>query len=83
MPFILYPAGDRRRNNRALIATIVLLSWTQLLIVGYFIVDEDAARPSPFGQEHDDMLARHLFMVHDSLARGELRPPLRSLSENP
>ena len=46
----------------------------------YVVRDEDAARLSPFGHEHINMLGRYSFAVPEAVARGELRP-LRSLSE--
>lgn len=55
---------------------------TQLRKEGYPVLDEDAIRLSPFGHEHINMLGRYSFAVHDSVARGELRP-LRTPSENP
>lgn len=47
---------------------------TQLRSEGYQVQDEDAARLSPFGHEHINMLGRYSFSVPDSVARGELRP---------
>ena len=55
---------------------------TQLRKEGHPVLDEDVARLSPFGHEHINMLGHYSFAVHDSVARGELRP-LRSPSENP
>ena len=55
---------------------------TQLRKEGHIILDDDIARLSPFGQEHINMLGRYSFVIHDSVARGELRP-LRSLAKNP
>ena len=54
----------------------------QLRKEGYPVLDEDVARLSPFVHEHINMLGRYSFAVHDSVARGELRP-LRSPTENP
>jgi len=53
---------------------------TQLRKEGYPVLDEDVARLSPFGHEYINMLGRYSFAVHDSVARGELRP-LRNPSE--
>lgn len=55
---------------------------TQLRKEGHSVLDEDVARLSPFGHEHINMLGHYSFAVHDSVARGELRP-LRSPSGNP
>ena len=55
---------------------------TQLRKESYPVLDEDVARLSLFGHEHINMLGRYSFAVHDSVARGELRP-LRGPSENP
>lgn len=40
----------------------------------YPVRAEDAARLSPFGHEHINLLGRYSFAVPDSVARGELRP---------
>lgn len=53
----------------------------QLRGEGYPVRDEDAARLSPFGHEHINMLERYSFAVPEAVARGELRP-LRSESES-
>jgi len=49
---------------------------------GYPVLEEDVARLSPFVHGHINMLGRYSFAVHDSVARGELRP-LRSPTANP
>jgi len=54
----------------------------QLRKEGDPILDEDVARPSPFGHEHINMLGRYSFAVNDFVARGELRP-LRSPTAKP
>jgi len=54
----------------------------QLRKEGYPVLDEDVARLSPFVHGHINMLGRYSFAVHDSVARGELRP-LRNPNENP
>lgn len=41
---------------------------------GYSVRDEDAARLSPLGFEHINMLGRYAFILPDAVARGELRP---------
>lgn len=46
----------------------------QLRSEGYPVRDEDAARLSPFGHEHVNMLGRYSFAVPEAVARGELRP---------
>ncbi len=55
---------------------------TQLRLEGYPVRDEDVARLSPYSHQHINMLGRYSFDVHDSVARGELRP-LRLPFENP
>ncbi len=52
----------------------------QLRAEGYDVRPEDAARLSPFGHEHINMLGRYSFAVPDTVARGELRP-LRTATE--
>jgi TnpA family transposase len=47
---------------------------TQLRSEGFPVNDEDAARLSPFGHEHINMLGQYSFVVHEAVARGELRP---------
>jgi hypothetical protein len=41
---------------------------------GYPIQPEDAARLSPLGFEHINLLGRYAFSVPDSVVRGQLRP---------
>lgn len=53
----------------------------QLRAEGYPVQAEDAARLSPFGHEHINLLGRYSFAVPDSVARGELRP-LRGTHED-
>lgn len=55
---------------------------TQLREEKYPVLDEDVTRLSPFGHEHINLLGRYSFVVHDSIARGELRP-LRNAVKNP
>jgi hypothetical protein len=45
----------------------------QLRSEGYPVLPDDAARLSPFGYEHINMLGRYSFVVPDAVARGELR----------
>ena len=47
---------------------------TQLRSEGYPVWSEDAARLSPLGHEHINMLGRYSFAVPEAVARGELRP---------
>lgn len=47
---------------------------TQLRSEGYPVRSEDAARLSPLGHEHINMLGRYSFAVPEAVARGELRP---------
>jgi hypothetical protein len=46
----------------------------QLRVEGHDVRDEDAARLSPLGFEHINMLGRYAFILPDVVARGELRP---------
>lgn len=45
----------------------------QLRSEGHPVLPDDAARLSPFGHEHINMLGRYSFVVPDAVARGELR----------
>ena len=47
---------------------------SQLRAEGFNVRDEDAARLSPLGFEHINMLGRYAFILPDQIARGELRP---------
>ena len=46
----------------------------QLRSEGYPVRDEDAARLSPFGHEHINMLGRYSFAIPEAVARGAMRP---------
>jgi hypothetical protein len=46
----------------------------QLRAGGFDVRGEDAARLSPPGFDHINMLGRYAFILPDSIARGELRP---------
>ena len=41
---------------------------------GYPVREEDAARLSPLGCEHINLLGRYAFSVPEQVRRGELRP---------
>ena len=51
----------------------------QLRAEGFDVRAEDAARLSPLGFDHINMLGRYAFILPDQIARGELRP-LRNLA---
>ncbi len=46
----------------------------QLRAEGFDVRAEDAARLSPLGFDHINMLGRYAFILPDQIARGELRP---------
>lgn len=46
----------------------------RLRVEGQDVRDEDAARLSPRGHEHINMLGRYAFTLPETVARGELRP---------
>lgn len=46
----------------------------QLRAEGYPVLDDDAARLSPLGYDHINLLGRYSFAVPDGVMRGELRP---------
>ncbi len=46
----------------------------QLRAEGFDVRPEDAARLSPLGFKHINMLGRYAFTLPDMVARGELRP---------
>lgn len=50
----------------------------QLRSEGYPVKPEDEARLSPFGHEHINMLGRYSFSVPEVVARGELRPLVKT-----
>lgn len=86
-----YREGQEDQLNALGLVVNVIVLWntiymnavlTQLRKEGYPVLDEDVARLSPFGHKHINMLGRYSFAVHDSVARGELRP-LRNTFENP
>ena len=81
-----YREGQEDQLNALGLVVNVVVLWntiymdavlTQLRKEGYPVLDDDVARLSPFGHEHINMLGRYSFAIHDSVARGELRP-LRS-----
>lgn len=47
----------------------------QVRAEGFNVRDEDVVLLSPFGFEHISMLGRYAFVLPDTVARGELRPP--------
>ena len=46
----------------------------QLRPEGFLVRDEDAARLSPLGHEHINVLGRYAFSLPEMVVRGELRP---------
>ena len=46
----------------------------QLRSEGFLVRDEDAARLSPLGHEHINVLGRYAFSLPEMVVRGELRP---------
>jgi len=46
----------------------------QLRAEGFDVRPQDAARLSPLGFDHINMLGRYAFTLPDQIARGELRP---------
>jgi Tn3 transposase DDE domain len=55
----------------------------QLRREGQEVREEDVARLSPLAHEHINMLGRYACAVHESVARGELRPLRNPADKDP
>jgi Tn3 transposase DDE domain len=76
------PPGIDRRHRYGLVVNVIVLwntiymdaALNQLRDEGFDVSAEDAARLSPLGFDHVNMLGRYAFILPDGIARGELRP---------
>ena len=78
-----YQQGQEDQLNALGLVVNVIVLWNTLYLdavlaalraEGYPVREEDAARLSPLGCEHINLLGRYAFSVPDQVRRGELRP---------